>query len=63
MQHVRDPHATNTIGFCCRDAYRIAIGTGRNDCRIVDLYYRISGRIDERELLGDGLLRSQETTW
>ena len=62
MQHVRDPHATNAIGFRCRDAYRIAIGTGRNDGRIVDLYYRISGRIDERELLGGGLLRSQETT-
>ena len=47
MQHVRDPHASDSITIRRRNAYRIAIGTGRNDCRIVDLYDRISRSIDE----------------
>lgn len=61
MHHVRDPQAADGKTIGRRDAYRIAIGVGWNDRRIVDLHDRISRRIDERELQGRSLRCVHET--
>jgi hypothetical protein len=61
MQDVHDPQAANWKGFRRRDAYRIAVGIGWNNRRIIDLNDRISCSVDVCELQGRSLRRGYET--
>ena len=57
MHHVRDPQAADGKAIRRRDTYRIAIGAGWDDGRVVDLHDRISRTVHERKLLRRGLRR------
>jgi hypothetical protein len=57
VHYVRNPQTADGKAILRRDAYRVAIGVGWNDGRIVDLHDRISRIVDERKLLRRGLRR------
>lgn len=61
MQHVYNPQTAHRKGLSRRYAYRIAVGVGWNDRRIIDFYDCISIGVDVRELQGHGLRRGYET--